>query len=130
MDIPLAVLNRLHDGREVSVEVMARHPEHRAWVEVFPVLNPDKGRLEHREWGLEPVLLRYDVTADPIDAFTVWYREIHRRVEDYPFDWDVVGLTVDESYSVANDRDLATLLERWIPDLSDLSRHYLDPTPW
>ncbi len=130
MDIPQAVLNRLYEGRSVSVEVAAKHPEHRAWVEVFPVINPNKGRLEHREWGLEPVLIRFDVTENPIEAFRVRYREIHRRVEAYPDDWDFVGLTLDESYSIANELDLAALLTRWLPDLSELGRHYLDGTPW
>lgn len=130
MDSPQAVLNRLHDGRGLSVEVAAQHLDHRAWVEVVPKINPDKGRLEWRDWGLEPALVRFNVTDDPIDGFKVRYREIHRRVENYWLDWDLVGLTVDESYAVATEQDLATLLKRWIPELAELSQHYLDPVPW
>jgi hypothetical protein len=51
-------------------------------------------------------------------GFRVRWREIHKRFEECPDDWDYVGLSVDEVKVVQSEEELAGLLTAWQVDLA------------
>jgi hypothetical protein len=130
MMLPLHIRNRLRAGRIVSAEIRATHPHHRAWIHVTPIIDLTKGRWVHREHGLEPQLMRHAVTDDPIIGFEVRHRELHRQFEQYPDDWDQIGLVIDETIKVNDEQQLTAVLMEWIDDLSVLGLPHADGSPF
>ena len=128
--LPLHIRNRLHAGRSVSAEIPASHPEHRAWIHVTPIVDPTKGSWIHRADGLEPQLVRHVVTDDPIVGFQVRHRELHRQFEQYPDDWDQIGLAINETIDVRDEQQLTAILMRWLDDFSKLGLPHNDGSPF
>jgi len=117
-----AAINRLLLGRILGAEVKAFSVEHRAWVHIEPIVDPELGRLvnESHKQG-EPRLEIFNASEHPITQFTVRFRELHKDFEKTPDDWDLIGLNVDESLLADSIDSLEALLQtrfglQW-PDL-------------
>ena len=124
--LPPRILERLRLGREVAAEIPPTLPDHRAWVHVEPVLDPQLGQMQQREYGLESILISYG-EENPLIGFRLRRREIHRRFEDSPDDWDLVGLSVDEVCIVKSEDEVAVRLTTWHADLDALTLpHHVD----
>jgi hypothetical protein len=113
------VSNRLELGRSVAAPAIATLADHKAWVFVRPVIDSSKGYLEHKRGG-EPTLKRVNINENPINGFYVRYIEIHRRYEEYPLDYDLVGFSIDQEYVVNDEKELENILHRWLNDSSEL----------
>lgn len=75
--------------------------------------------LEDRGPGVEPHLVSQG-TENAVIGYSVRRRELNRKYEEAPDDWDLIGLAVDEVYLVVTDDELTELLAKWIPDLNAL----------
>jgi hypothetical protein len=82
--------------------------------------------MQQREHGLESILISYG-EENPLIGFRLRRREIHRRFEDSPDDWDLVGLSVDEVCIVKSEDEVAVRLTTWHVDLDALTLpHHVD----
>jgi hypothetical protein len=118
-ELPPKIAARLKLGRGVAAEIPASSQENRAWIHVSPIIDPLKGTLEDRGPGVEPNLVSHG-TENAVIGYSVRHREINRKYEEAPDDWDLIGLTVDEVYLVVTDDELTELLAKWLPDLNAL----------
>jgi hypothetical protein len=118
--LPPKIAQRLRLGRSVAAEIQPVSQEHRAWVHVEPILDPQLGHMEQTEPGIEPILVSSREDSALL-GFRVRRREIHRRFEECPDDWDLVGLSLDEVQVVKTEEELATLLTTWHIDLNALT---------
>jgi hypothetical protein len=80
-------------------------------------VDPDKG-----EWvGADKTERRFvSRQCDFIMGYEVRYVEAHERLFDHPMDISLKDLSIDERIEVANEAELAELLQRWLTDLSVL----------
>ena len=118
--LPPKIIERLRLGRGVAAEITPSRPENRAWIHVKPIIDPQLGKMQQREPVLEPLLQSFG-GASPIVGYQVRHRELHRAFEDSPDDWDLIGLSVDETYLVRGEDELALLLRKWLADFNVLT---------
>ncbi|MBW3623998.1 MAG: hypothetical protein KY468_11375 [Armatimonadetes bacterium] len=119
MTLPLKLLNRLRLGRDVAARVQARLENHSAWIYVYPLLNPEKGKRV-KEPGREARIVS-DRGESAIRGFLLRYLEVETKiVEDYlkgTLD-EADYPSVEEFYEVSMEEELAEILTRWIDDFS------------
>lgn len=130
MQLPPATRHRLRLGRAVSAEIRAADPAHRAWIHVEPLLDLSKGSWEQRDRMIEPQFVTHAASDEPLIGFRVRHRELHRRFEQYPDDWDQLGLAIDETFEVGDEQQLVALLTRWLDDLAGLGPPHSDGAPF
>jgi len=116
---PLKVLNRLRLAEDVEAEVTPTLPNHKAWVVIRPQVDLEKA-------GWDKISLRWQrvyVDEDILMGFKVNHVEIEtRQLEDYFSDRVDIDIepTINERFYVTSEEELATLLSRWLNNLSDL----------
>jgi hypothetical protein len=116
MTLPLNVLNRLRQGREVAARVEPEHPGNLARVYVDPFLDPDEA------FWLRSRIYRTG-SGNPIRGYLVRYVEAEPAVveEFHRYDQDDLSRTAtDVILEVSTEEELALALGRWVRDFTSL----------
>ncbi len=121
MPLPLKILNRLRLGREVAARVTPSRPDHLAWVYVYPMLDPQNGVVvKPARMGAEPRFAALG-EGNPIIGFLVCHLEIEAAVAEEVYkgirdDLEDPAFDHPDLAIVANEEELAVLLQRWVTD--------------
>ena len=119
--IPLKILNRLQLGREVSAEVEATLPGHRAWILVWPRVDPEHGYFNKLSDYGEPLV---SATSDqnPLKGFEIICMEIERNKLDAYLNngWEIPysAATLYGDDFARDEAELEAKVSRRLPDLS------------
>jgi hypothetical protein len=118
--LPPEIVARLQLGRRVAAEMRPTLPDHRAFVHIHPIIDSELGHMEISDCGVEPILVSHGA-ENPVIGFRLHQREIHRRFEEFPDDWDLVGLSIDEVQIVKNETEIAAHLAKWGVEINALT---------
>jgi hypothetical protein len=119
MSIPMQVVNRLRQGKDVAARVQPDQPDHLAWVHVSPLVNHKAACLVYASdlqvirIGPGDLFRGFSIRRVEAERCMVEQFEAGRREElDQP--------SVNERFECANEVQLEQLLRQWLADLSEL----------
>ena len=121
--LPLKILNRLLLGREVAAEIKATLPEHKAWVLVWPRIDPEHGYFNKLNDYSESMAFSTD-GQPALKGFEIIYVEIEQKTleEDLSDAWEIPysSATLERSDFARDETELEAKLSEHLTDLSCL----------